>query len=494
MISVKGNSIGIGADGSSALSPNIGMSIFNQCDLEVGGDDPSYRNYIGNTTTDAIVFRPSNDNIYNYEFYNNYIGRNPNGGDAPVGDESFRLPFGFDYAGAQNPIVFGASGKGNFITNAVTGVSLTADRDVTIAYNTINAEIPVYLDQSTSDPMDGIFVRNNYIASTETIGDPYFNETFPELTLLTWFSPAVWVYGTQATFQGNHISGYMHGGYMSSYISPYGNTTWGGQDPLVGSLCGGVEKNCINDNVSDSNTAGGGLWFDISGVTNEATIWEDNDFGAGNGPDLDVDVRFDWRGNFELFSGTNRRTDLGTTATLVLDYDKDAHDVDTGTFEYDAYDILIRNISCTGGAVACPTAGSTSGLESFSAGFGVNNFWPQVYFSEYIIDHSGTKIDKSLFHFDRKHFASQEFSFDGDNTTAPVSPDLAQSWTENAGATRDPISSWTEMQIMEVNFVDANPILQDDSSYIIYVDSPTNEDNASAEGYDDGDGAYSGGR
>jgi hypothetical protein len=46
---------------------------------------------------------------------------------------------------------------------------------------------------------------------------------------------------------------------------------------------------------------------------------------------------------------------------------------------------------------------------------------------------------------------------------------------------------------MEVEVVDANPVLQDDGTYVITVDSTTDEDNVSSSGYDDGGGAYSGG-
>ncbi len=267
----------------------------------------------------------------------------------------------------------------------------------------------------------------------------------------------------------------------------------GGTTTLTGSLCNGLEANCISDN------GWGGIISIDSLPANESTLFNDNDFSTGNGNNENIVQS--WSGFFELFSGNIRRTDLAdefislsipSTNIVQQSLDPSSRVQTLGNFKQD----------CSS-AGYCPASGATSGELNKSAVFGLNPLPLGVYswallrgsFVEYIINQTGTKTYYSTYKIDQNHIAQAEtFTTDGNSTSQPQTlTDRAHQWAYNPAATRDyATNSLGGGTAIELEMVDANPVWNG-SQWIITVDTTLVEDNVSFLGFDDGAGSYSGG-
>ncbi len=277
----------------------------------------------------------------------------------------------------------------------------------------------------------------------------------------------------------------------------------GGTSVLSGSLCNGIEANCIENNSVR------GILSESNPLHNVDTIYSDNVWGDGNGPDGEVNYQQAWTdtsvttniildttGNniplFEVFSGNLRRTS-GTFPTLQVPSYLNFY-YTYGSGRANTFVIPAANTTCNPTST-CPATGHTDGVVNVTKmvnGKGV---------VQYEIDNSGNKIDFSPVQVDEDNVVSNVFSFDGDNTTDPIvtsSPreissqnynDRGQPWTNDVSKTGDLATyDFPIYQTMEIDIVDGNP-KWNGSEYIINMNQQsnlTNEDNVSAGGYNKG--------
>ncbi|MCA9383708.1 cadherin-like domain-containing protein, partial [Candidatus Dojkabacteria bacterium] len=289
---------------------------------------------------------------------------------------------------------------------------------------------------------------------------------------------------------------------VSNDIHP-GFTRVGGTNALTGSLCNGIEENCFDKNIV------AGFYSIDTTINNKSTILSENDFSYGNGSDNNQSVLEVWKGTFEIFSNEHRRTDL-TPASIDIDFIPQIT-TDYYTAFFPSYEVIgyVNNTpQCLELSASCPDDLSTAnnnentsivGLYLDVAGTPYNLGTLGAPYYSYYWPHMPT----GTYQIDTPHFASQEFSFDGDATTDPIDgypsrdlggvfySDRGEPWTDLSGLDS---KSLERFQIMEVELVDGNPVKQQDNSFIITVDVATdNQDNVSNSGYDDGSGVYSGG-
>jgi CSLREA domain-containing protein len=510
VIDVRGNNVGVGVDGSSALPAYRGVTLAGQCDSAIGGDTANERNVIASSGVEGLNINADISNgLHNFEVYNNFFGTDVTGSlDRPNGSVSGNKvdillhPDG-DYSGAQNPIRIGGAGKGNLFRSTQSGVLAYVAREVYIEYNTFNNDFGgvSVRGYNVGPTYDKTYVRNNYFSSKEEI-DPYFGVLLDDRD--NFNNIEIQIYRASPIIQGNYINSNSLGIYI--YFDDdhsHGPTIpiIGGSSNLTGSLCDGKEWNCFDDIGNASPTSPTSAMQGVNATPlNESTLNSDNKFTNMSFPRYELF----WHGYFELMSGTARRTDI-TDGTVRLPFPDNTRvytwfDDLTSGFGYLTTSLPFYEVNCATPA-NCPTNGSSSGVNGKTM---VNmNSWMQgdfpsydysdMYVAQYYIDEDGNTVDTKDFKFEELHLASKNFSFDGDATTDPQSPDLGQEWTIDPSATRDvSTADFSFMQVMEVQYVDANPIF-DGTDWIITVDSTTNEDNVSTCGFDDDDGAYSGG-
>lgn len=463
-----------------------------------------------NTTINGFAF----DDFHNYLYLhncsgisitNNYIGCDSRCALPSSYTENYQ---GVTLSAVTNNISIGTLGNGNTFAGFYRSI---IDR----GNSTLISDNTMYFGN-----------RSIYTESTANIQN---NEIFDSRL-------AISVVGGEAVIRGNYIHNNLYGilqfvRQQDSRIDVsddvFSKATIGGQSLFTGSRCGGLEKNCI-----ESNEIVGINAIDTLPL-NEATLFEDNDFGTGNstgdnyaGYTGKINIKQEWTGLFELFSNGIRRTDLTdfehTIQNLFQEFTRIFVQTDvsyTGAYNRSNVHWVNHRDACLD-PLLCPDQGiaGSNGMTSVLVGYD-NIFSTQIQHSllavwipwrlvpQYIIDNSGTvAYEESVVNFDERHFASQPFSFDGDATTHPITTaplrvidgenyyDRGEPWTDNPDATRDiATTDYSRFQIMEVEFVDANPVLQNDGTYVITVDSTTNEDNVSLSGYDDGGGVYSGG-
>ncbi len=538
---ISGNRIGIGADGVTALPMHTAIFMHTNCNSIIGGDTVAERNYIASTISYAVRFEGNiNATTAVHQIYNNYFGTDVNGNIVhalEIKDAAIADVYGGDDIGYKT-LTIGAEGKGNLIANSRYGIRLNVPKSiVTISSNTIVKTIWGVLGYRYSNPdpdndtnwYDDINIYNNYIGDYAD-PDPYFGLTFEpgDWTCTDCYDQnyinrtGISIGGFNGTIKGNKIIGNLYNGIVAdNYSSLSVNSVIGGQNAFTGSLCQGLEKNCIEDNGTHplDEAFGGGIFLTMSAPTNFDTIYQDNYFGNGNGYQLNESIGLYTNGEFELLSGTTRRTDLSNfeltiqSPDMIELYDgwggssNDGHPGPTQTFTN-------YNVYCTDPGY-CPVSGSSSGVDEMTSTLisklGYEDYepdWFQYYITDAYnfipmvkFDNEGNRIENTLIKFEENHFSSQEFSFDADSTTHPQDyPGIGEPWTDDITATQ--AVSLTKnyystesgiKQVMEVQYVDANPIRQNDGSFIIYVDSTTDEDNVSTCDFDDGYGAYSGG-
>ncbi len=520
---IRGNFIGIGPDGETPASNyGDGISIAApNCRVEIGGESDLHRNIVSSNTGRAIIVSIlGGDTNEQVEIYNNFFGTDVSGlldrKNGSDGDIRFQSSTNI---GTSNVHKIGALGKGNLFRFSPRHIWINTTQDVflnmEIGYNTFangSGNRAILIDGANENTV----IRNNAIGAFSS--DPYFGiQTNGNAGLGIQLRT-----GGNPVLQGNIVNdssswgiGIYNGNSntrTSTSDDKIARPQIGGQELLPGSLCNGLEQNCITGNVW------GGIFMQDNVALNEPTLWEDNEFSGGNGVDTtgdgigDRNIEQSWFGLFELFSGTQRRTDLsGTTITLpenmhVRTGDDPATQVTTAT---------ASNVNCLGvSGVSCPAAGHTNGTldttsmliptgQTAAILSNVNN-WFRI--TEYIYDGTGNKIEFDTFNIDENHAVSRLFSFDGDSTnnilnTASLRTidtqdytDRGEPWTDKPLATRDIVTSdFGRFQIAEVEIVDANPVRQEDGTFIITVDSTSDEDNVSLSGFDDGYGVYSGG-
>jgi CheY-like chemotaxis protein len=521
---IKGNYFGFGSDGVTSYVPSSSYfqmhididsgSSFNM----VGGPNLGDRNYINVANLDPIWIwdNATHDNTVE----NNYIGVNINGvkstdlSTAPLyGQGNFRcaVVVGNTSASSNNII------RGNLIipSNGTCGIYALKGTGTIIEKNTIGNSsffaIVLYGMGSTT------VIRNNFIGSSANQPggvDPYFGFTTPANEVgisLNGSSPLV--YGNKVvdnTKYGIYNTVYSDGGtYARTDVSNdlLSRPDIGGTSALTGSLCGGLESNCI------SNNTWAGVYSLDSIPDNETTLWTDNNFTGGNGVGGNTNIEQLWYGLFEVLTSTARRTDtIGATVnfppgTKVRTGENPATtEVTSG---------VTANLTCVT-AAECPASvgaspGNTSGVASNTSIVGPagallanETTWYRVV--EYSYDSAGVKTNYNSFKFDSSHFASNTFTFDANSTTNAINTgtsrtissqtytDRAEPWTDKPAATRNiATGDLGRFQIMEVEYVDANPVNDGSGNYTITIDSTEDFGNGTITYFDDGSGTASGG-
>lgn len=497
--SVKGNFIGIGSDGTTVVS-NTSYGIYSgpNCRVEIGGPNLVDRNIISGNSTGGINFQGLINTNEEVQIYNNYFGTDvsgtlsrPNGGSGDIRTQSG------DNSATSNRHRIGAPGKGNLFRFNARSIWLNnsgLDYKMTIEHNTFSdgtAFRSILVDGAGNNTI----IQNNAIGGFES--DPYFGlETNPNpfrgIEIRTGGSPII---------RGNIINGgtsngiYVFSGNLDTRTSGttdvIGRPVIGGQNTLTGSLCNGLEQNCIYD------YAWSGIYSVETIASNESTLWADNDFTGGNGADTtgdgigDRNIEQVWYGLFEIHSSNYRRTDLTGT---VLNFPSGTKVRTTDDPSTEVTSATAINVTCLGtSGVSCPATGHTTGtldntyiaVPSGQTGTVLNNVNNWFRITEYIYDGTGNKINYSSFKFDQPHFSSRLFTFDGNSTNNVINTgsartidsqnytDRGEPWTDRPGATRN-ISTGDigRFQIMEVEFVDANPVWQPSrGGYVITIDS-----------------------
>lgn len=481
-LNMKGNKFGIDPTGLIATNPNMTVIETNSnmptITGEFGGENSNERNlFIG-----EIYFQnPSDSSLNDLGIYNNYFGADINGDPIGTPGQAQLAIRGLSDLGNDAQFKIGAPGKGNLFQSS--GIDFTGTGDIAAlidsnSFSNIQGNGAININQCTD--CSDVVIKNNFIGSTSS--DPYFNKELiasnTAIRLNTAGNPII---------VGNQIIGNQRG-----IVITRGRPTIGGTELQLDSLCNGTEANCISTNtllgLISSNTV----------VSNENTIYTDNDFTGGNGPSGNVNIEQVWQGGFEILSGNSRRTDIANGA-FQLPTPVGNRIYSSVLFSSLTSNLVNTSINCSGGESECETtAGNSSGISGKTLAWTASPY----YISEYTYNGSGVKTVHGNYKFETNHVASQTFSFDGNSTTHPVISgpsrvlglytyqDLGYRWTDNP--TADRVTSFGTNQYMEVQMVDANPILNG-GNYEIIVDSKTNTDNVSLQGYDDGSGSWSGG-
>jgi len=480
-VKVQNNTCGIRASAASAVSSG-GMAFTDIDEIS------------GNVSAETIHINTGNTTVSN-----NIVGTNV-GKTLNFGGLS---GYGFIFNTLGAPLTF--TNNSSYYNNiGIYSTSLVDLIGNDIQYNRYG----IYINKS--DGNAPLAVPENYSIANNTI-----NNNSRDAITIFGFSPKI---------QGNEIKNNANWGIISTSIVNFVSQSRltndndanarpqiGGSALLSGSLCGGTQRNCIEGNVYGGVLSKEGVPF------NEATLYADNTFGNGNGTDTDSDNKGDrnieiaWQGLFELFSGTTRRTDLinGAVSSLPLANTVYVRTADAPSTRVTNLNGKNTTISCLA-AGDCPASGhttGTAGLTEIFANGAFPNFTngPHYLVSQYVINGVGATINYASHQVDTSHFSSPVFSFDGNSTTHPVTTgsartinsltynDRGEPWTNLPTATRTIASNdFGKYQVMEVEYVDANPIWNG-SEYIILVDGSSDEDNVSTCGVNDGSGVYTGG-
>jgi len=398
------------------------------------------------------------------EITNNYVGT------SPVSPVNFANPG----TGMVLSLAYASSNlHGNVVKNNSVGISIAGTLSPTVANNIIDNNGTGITIESSSTNLFGNEIKNN---------TRFGIKLTPTSSIRTTASVA----------------------QLSTAII-------GGTASHSGSLCEGLRKNCIENNGY------GGIYLLDTLVTNESSLWTDNNFGsAGNGSDVDSDGKGDrnieqaWYGLFELFSTTYRRTELSSPVSVPFPTGAIIRVTDNPTELVTSATTLTTN--CITATTDCPATGHTVGTLNKTSHIVPQGATatilttPSSWFriTEYIIDGQGSKTNYGALKFEQNHFASNVFSFDANSTTNPANgysnrtissqtyQDRGEPWTNSVSANRTG-TSLGRFQIMEVEYVDANPVVQEDGSYVITVDSTDDQYISTTVYFNDGAGASSGG-
>ena len=520
---LSGNYIGLNSSGTAKLGLGNGIlcSDFeanNTTNIQIGGPNPGDRNIINGETSLMVT---SCDGAL---IQNNYIGTDKDG-------NILASSSGYVFRFASN----GLEIRSNLIRSGQFGIyneQQEASPNFLITQNTISdaSRTGIFLSSLFGNPAsatEGI-IENNFIggSSSQPGGvDPFFGISVGNN------ANGIEANGASTLIFGNIITGNTRNGirlFLSGFFSPSDDSFFsrldcsflpcyptklqiGGTQSVGANLCLDIGINDANTTTNGANCIHGNSWRGIYSIetisTNENTLYTDNDFTGGNGAS-NINIEQAWYGDLEVFSGVNRRTDLGGSPititfpanTRVLTSEDPSSIVLTGTS---------GKVACEDGSGSCPANGDTKGEDGNTLLYPFTTLgyaFEQYRISQYTINTSGVRTDYDTFKFDQNHFTSDTFTFDGNSITDPVvtgverttswgdtTYDRGEYWTLSTTADRDlSTNKIGTFQQMEVDIVDANP-MWDGSKYVITVDATTNEDNVSTEGLDTGDGAYSGG-
>jgi CSLREA domain-containing protein len=506
---IRGNRFGLSFDGTVKVGNTANGLISTAAGIvEVGGPLESHRNYFGGNNRGINLQGLAGSG--QLLIRNNFFGTDLSGTVNMSNVAAIRGDTNGTNVAIPNNAVIVSDNLFRFSTS--DGFRIEANKRVDIFRNTFadnSRAITIGNDDNASFEQNQVEIYNNFIGASES--DPYFNLNVGSNTT------GIYNRSSSPVIKGNIIQNNSRIGIsnitetshsritrQNHYIS---RPTIGGSSAFAESLCNGTEKNCI------SNNFWGGVVSSDTIPLNESTLWSDNNYDGGNGSNGVVNIEQIWLGLFEIASSNYRRTDLTGIALNFPISTKVRTTDDPSTVVTSATAI---NVTCLGtSGVSCPTAGHTTGTldntylvvptgQTATALSNTNN-WFRV--TEYIYDANGVKTDYSSFKFDQPHFSSPTFTFDGDSTDNVINTgtsrvidtqtytDRGEPWTDKPLATRNiATGDIGRFQIMEVEYVDANPILQEDGSYVITVDSTEESAIATGTTYsDDGTGTASGG-
>jgi len=530
--------------------------IEESCDAEFGGSTPNEGNYFGRTLLFVYVSNASNPQVLNFQNnyvgmdisgnpltagYNRLrVVRTANFGqidNVTISDNTIKGNTTTAAIASNNGAVIQRNNMCEHIVGAANGLGISIETPLaSSALTSYLIEDNQICDYSTGIVSDNsltslnrqnVVIRNNEVrlnrshgimvgASNHLAEDQFtivnniINQNLGDGVLITSGKNHI-VRGNELKNNGLNavsLSGTKEVGLSrvtANVTSIVSSAIVGGSAVLTGSKCFGLEKNCISNNGLRGILALDNI------AQNEASLYSDNDFTDGNGPGSVFNIEQAWLGTFEVFSGDYRRTDfLPNTLTLSLPVNSYIRNTESDSIKLSELAGGNRLVSCNT-AIDCPNSGHTEGVSGqgqfFNRGnailFGAGSFY---VVAEYIIDNIGNKTTFPALRFDTEQLSSKSFSFDGNSTTHPVNTstsrligaqtyqDRGEPWTDNVTANRDINSAnWGRFQSMEIDYVDANPILQLDGSYTITVNTTADELPVSATYIDDGFGIASGG-
>jgi|GEM_PF-2948743 len=505
---ISGNKVGVDKTGQQVRTM---YTAFNTSEIErftvIGGSGESNRN-IFRSTLDSVITGYSNP-ASPADIINNYFGVAADG-ITPLSSGKFFVR-GRNINDNVSSVTL-ALGSGSNVFNNYVGTSPIQD----VNFNNPNEGMTI--NGATAITIYSNVIKYNGIGimATGTVAPVISNNSINSNGI------GVSVTSSSTVLQGNEIKGNTQfaikvlptaSARTTANSTHLSTATIGGISAHSGSLCGGIQANCIENN------AYGGIYLLDTLVTNEASLYTSNTFGNGNGIDMNADSKGDrnieqgWYGLFELMSSTYRRTDLSTGITIPFPASTIVRTGDNPSTQVASATTI--NVSCISVITTdCPSTGHTIGtlnnthvlapVGSTSTLLGSISNWFRV--TEYIYDGTGNKTNYGSFKFEQNHFASPTFTYDGNSTTNPAIGytsrtissqaylDRGEPWTNSISATRDAATgSIGRFQIMEVEMVDANPVLQQDGTYIITVDSTVDQGVASSTFYNDGAGTATGG-
>lgn len=536
---IQGNKIGVNALGNTAISVTSSISATTsvQKGTIIGGSNPGEGNILrASGTCTNIRFGSTTGNGFIAQLVNNTCGLNlakdtklasgrlvmtTLGGGNTITVSGNISGAGFELNGTFGSVTNNIAGTNESKTSNLGDTSLNgfkivqasviSDFSNNSAYYMLNG---VY-NLSENVVLDDLDLQNNANAGVllekPALTTAAFSDTITvkNSVISNNTNYGIAVFGLSPTIKGNEINNNGKDGIVvnnsalalnrltSNVANSRSKPVIGGQNAYSGSLCNGLEQNCIEGNDNH------GIQSVDNIPSNEATLYADNDFGSGNGVDNNFNIVQSWVGGFEIFSGTNRRTDV-TTNTLTIN-------LPSSSFVRTNYatSTKLNSLSLTNANTACVTAGDCPATGHTDGTNGQSHFMNGRYgyiVNEYVIDNSGDKTDYSTFKIEDNHFASNLYSFDGDSTSEPVSTgsnrtintftyaDRGEPWVDNPTYARNVASGeWGRFQIMEVEYVDANPVLQGDGTYTITVDSTEDLGNGTVTYFNDGAGNGSGG-
>jgi CheY-like chemotaxis protein len=513
---VRGNIIGFNRTVTDTLRGDFGVrtDVTGTLNTVIGGNSSAHRNYI-DPGVRAGVFINSGDGVStaNTVFVqNNFFATDTSGNLINRGEQDSITIAGGDYVGSGNSVEIRNNlikGGGLATSGGAKAIDIDADGDnhrYLVAENTISDSRSCleYDGKNTATTTSVAYFYNNYCGGKGD-PDPYFGVVANATDLVSVRSDGSRIVAKGNIFEGGNVTGTAIHNYISSQYNRTDeiNTadyTIGGQGSFPGSLCEGLEKNCINNYRST------GISLFETVARNEATIYDDNTFAYDNGlgsPYNAYELR--WKLANELFTGQSRRTDL-----------PDGYQIN----EMKKFDAQCIN------SADCPSTGDTNGRGGWTSSMvsaTVYDFYPlsnlqstytsgnfNVAYLEKVIAFDGTLNDNSQIQIERPNLIFWRFSPDGSGVTDPPDRGVSRSidgytyndrgepWTSNPTATRDLNTlSFSYNQAREVELVDANPIYDANANeWTITVNSTGDEDNVSVAGLDDGidgGGNYSGG-
>ncbi|HEC65646.1 MAG TPA: response regulator, partial [bacterium] len=175
-INIRGNMIGLGADGDTPIANQNGIVFGDDCVSEIGGNLATHRNLISSNSRNSVNLKLSASDVPSVGIYNNYIGTDITG-TKDRGNLFRQMDLGkgiASYSGTGFQVRIGALNKGNLIRYGRTGcIRLYIGRDVEVSYNTISDCFESGIEFAGGDGNTyDISIHHNFFG--ESTSDPYF--------------------------------------------------------------------------------------------------------------------------------------------------------------------------------------------------------------------------------------------------------------------------------------------------------------------------------